>query len=280
MSVPRDLKAVTALFDRCAPKYDSPVLRFVPYAADVLVEAMNPRPGMRFLDVGTGTGSVAIAAAQRVIPEGRVSAIDISERMLDRAFANATKNAVAAHIDFFDMDAKALEYRKDYFDKVALCDVLAWLPDPVQTLASVKRVMKPGAEVHALSFADTAFQPMLGRLQTAVGELGGAVASGDEPGNPLRYGDESSLKTLFEDAGFADISTRRVELRYHLARADEWWEVVTASGIRAAVEDLPTDLFAKLRLGHLEEMDGLVGENGLPLDCSVVLLCAQRPVEA
>ncbi|MCB1735933.1 MAG: class I SAM-dependent methyltransferase [Gammaproteobacteria bacterium] len=279
MSVPRDLKAVTALFDRCAPKYDSPVLRFVPYAADVLVEAMNPRPGMRFLDVGTGTGSVAIAAAQRVIPEGRVSAIDVSERMLDRAFANATKNAVAAHIDFFDMDAQALEYRKDYFDKVALCDVLAWLPDPLAALRSIKRVMKPGAAVHALSFAETAFQPMLDLFRTTVMELGGEAASGDEPGNPLRFADPTMLKHLFEEAGFADVETRRVELRYHLARADEWWEIVTASGIRAAIEDLPADSFAKLRLAHLDMVDGLVGENGLPLDCSAVLVTAKRPFE-
>ena len=88
-------KDVQQIFDTLAPVYDSPATRFFPFTADRLVSYVKPRPGTRVLDVATGTGAVAIPFAQAVRPGGgRVTAVDLSSGMLDRAEDNIRKMAL------------------------------------------------------------------------------------------------------------------------------------------------------------------------------------------
>ena len=55
---------IAAVFNRVALGYDRPALRFFPYSADKMIARLNPKPGEKLLDVATGTGAVALAAAQ------------------------------------------------------------------------------------------------------------------------------------------------------------------------------------------------------------------------
>ncbi|MGH3072114.1 MAG: class I SAM-dependent methyltransferase [Gaiellaceae bacterium] len=73
---------------------------------DHLVSALEPRPGERWLDVATGTGAVAIRAAERGV---RVTAIDIAPQMVRHARANAT--ATGVNVEFLVGDAESSPFR-------------------------------------------------------------------------------------------------------------------------------------------------------------------------
>ena len=73
------------IWDAIAADYERQIdIRFGPVIEHVLTRA-DSQPGQQVLDLGTGTGSVALAAAEQVGFAGRVTAVDISTEMLARA---------------------------------------------------------------------------------------------------------------------------------------------------------------------------------------------------
>jgi ubiquinone/menaquinone biosynthesis C-methylase UbiE len=99
-------------------------------------------PGGAVLDVGTGTGHVAIklAKSKRFT---RVLAADISAAMLARARENA--DAQGCTIETVESDMLRLPFEDGTLDAVVGCAVLHHLPDPPAFLREVLRVLKPGA---------------------------------------------------------------------------------------------------------------------------------------
>lgn len=100
-------------------------------------------PGERVLDVACGTGLVTLAAARAVGPGGQVMGVDIAERMVDAlrgcAAAAGLPQVVAAR-----MDAEQLALPDGSVDVVLCALGLMYLPDPVQALREVCRVLRPG----------------------------------------------------------------------------------------------------------------------------------------
>ena len=96
----------------------------------------------KVLDVGTGPGVVAIQLAEL---GHDVSAVDLSEGMLEEAKENATRFGVT--INFQKGDAENLPFPDSYFDVVVAKYVLWTLPDPLKALSEWHRVVKPGGKV-------------------------------------------------------------------------------------------------------------------------------------
>ena len=75
---------------------------------------VSPRPGMRILDVGCGTGEVARALASSVMPGGAVTAVDLSERMLIEA--RRRTEGTNLPVTFLSADAQKLDMEGATFD--------------------------------------------------------------------------------------------------------------------------------------------------------------------
>jgi len=111
------------------------------------------REGEAVLDVGCGTGSLAIAAKRQVGADGKVSGIDASPEMLARARRKANKADV--EIAFDNATAQSLPFSDAQFDAVLTTVMLHHLPRPARELCAreMKRVLKPGGRVLAVDFA-------------------------------------------------------------------------------------------------------------------------------
>jgi SAM-dependent methyltransferase len=103
--------------------------------------------GDAVLDVGTGTGIVALQAAVRAGAPGRVLGIDLSEGMLAAAGASARAAGVETSATFRRMDAENLDIEAATFDVVLSLFALLHFPDPLRALGEMRRVLRPGGRL-------------------------------------------------------------------------------------------------------------------------------------
>jgi ubiquinone/menaquinone biosynthesis C-methylase UbiE len=110
-------------------------------------------PGETVLDVGCGTGTLAIAAARRVGSAGRVFGVDASREMLTRARRKAKK--ARQPVDFREAPAQQLPFEGGGFDLVTCTVMLHHLPAKAraEVMSEISRVLKPGGRVFVAEFA-------------------------------------------------------------------------------------------------------------------------------
>ena len=123
--------------------YETPLGRLVDrLEKDAVFTLVEPQPGDLALDLSCGTGSYALALADRGL---RVVGVDLSEPMLGRAQTKARQAGV--RVAFVQADGRALPFRAATFDLVTDILGLEFAADPGKILQEVHRVLKPGAGV-------------------------------------------------------------------------------------------------------------------------------------
>lgn len=268
---------VARLFDQVADGYDRAALRFFPFAADRLAQRLAPRPGEKILDVATGTGAVAVAVAQRLSGNeaggGRVMGVDISERMLDRAYANVRRMALH-NVDLHPMDAAALEFRDGYFDALSCSFGLFFLPDMAAALREWRRVLRPGGRLLLTSFGGDAFLPQAAWFCEQLQASGGPSLR-PEDFAWQRLATPELCAQLLADAGFEQIECTTEQLGYHLQTPQEWWEIVWNSGFRGRLATLDAAALARFEQQHLERVGAAFEDGTLWLNVPVLFVSAR-----
>ena len=108
-----------------------------------LIAAARLAPGMRVLDLASGTGQPALSIAERLGPRGEVVATDLVSKML----AGAKRRAAASgrsNIRFGLADMAALPFRARCFDRITCRFGIMFVPAVAAALAEVRRVLVPG----------------------------------------------------------------------------------------------------------------------------------------
>lgn len=140
------------MFTRIAPSYDK-INRILSLGQDqnwrkyALARAQVP-PGGKLLDIATGTGDVALLAADR-LADVQIVGADLTLAMLDVARGKAQKKA-AQRIRWVNSDGLALAFPNDTFDAVISVFMLRNVSDVAQAFAEQVRVARPGGRVVCL----------------------------------------------------------------------------------------------------------------------------------
>jgi SAM-dependent methyltransferase len=125
--------------------------RFAPVVEQVIARA-TLQPGQRVLDLGTGTGSVAIRAASLVAPEGQILGVDLSSEMLAVA-----RERVAAlgldHCSFREGRGEAIPADAGAFDVLLASLSLMYVIDRAAAAREIARVLCPGGRFVAAVWA-------------------------------------------------------------------------------------------------------------------------------
>ncbi len=137
------IDTVKAAYRRYAGFYDAlfgPVLQ---PGRTAVVEGLGCRPGDRVLEVGVGTG----LSLPLYPPSVRVTGIDVSREMLDKARARVAKRNFAHVEALLEMDGEAMSFADASFDKVVAMYVVSVVANPARLLAELHRVCKPDGEI-------------------------------------------------------------------------------------------------------------------------------------
>lgn len=108
------------------------------------LRALDPQPGERVLDVGSGPGFLAAAIADAVGSAGVVHGVDISEPLLAVARAHCAERP---WVEFRHADARQLPFPDREFDAAICTQVLEFVPDVDAALAEIHRVIRPAGRV-------------------------------------------------------------------------------------------------------------------------------------
>lgn len=117
-----------------------------------IVDLARIQPGEKVLDVGCGTGSLAITAKFKAGPSAEIYGIDAAPEMIERARKKATKAGV--DIDFQAGLVEAIDYPDDTFDVVLNSFMVHHLPGDLKSkaFAEMYRVLKPGGRLLIVDF--------------------------------------------------------------------------------------------------------------------------------
>ncbi len=266
-------QAITSVFNLVATKYDNPSLRFFPSCADKLVEYAQIKPDSKVLDIATGTGVVAMAAAQCLADDGHVHAIDLSKNMLQQAQAKL-KNAGMDNVDFHIMDAENLTFESNSFDIITCSYGLFFIPDMSAALQSWLRVLKPGGKLVFTSFAPAAFQPLTEIFIKNLAEYDIV------PPTPrwLQLAEEDLCKQLLAKNGFESAQVTKAQLGYHLDEFNHWWDVIQSAGYRGLYEQLPQEHRGDFKEKHRREIEKRLTKDGIWMDVQTLFSTAIKPV--
>jgi len=195
-----------------------------------LVDAINPRPDERVLDVATGTGLVAFELARRGCS---VVGVDQSPDML----AQARRRGLDSGVRFLEAEAERLPFADAEFDALTFTYLLRYVDDRGATMRELARVVRPGGRLGMVEFG-VPEQPALRaawRLYTRVGlpALGRVVSPAwSEVGRFLGpsieqfHAREPDLPGLWRAAGIGDVHERSMSFGAGLVM----WGVRDADG--------------------------------------------------
>ncbi|HSU05968.1 MAG TPA: class I SAM-dependent methyltransferase [Acetobacteraceae bacterium] len=138
-----DADAVRAAYRRWAGVYDLVFGGVSAMGRRRAAEAVNRLPGRVVLEVGVGTG----LALPRYRSDKRITGIDLSAEMLDRARRRVAELGLANVESLREMDAEATDFPDGAFDIAVAMFVASVVPHPRRLLAEMRRVVRPGGHI-------------------------------------------------------------------------------------------------------------------------------------
>lgn len=186
-------------------------------AGATFLDWLDPKAGLRWLDVGCGNGAFTEMIVERCGPAS-VQGIDPSEEQL--AFA---RTRPAARISQFRRaDAMALPFPDDAFDAAVMPLVIFFVPQPAKGVSEMARVVCPGGAVTAYAWDLTGGGFPYETLQAEMRELGVAALAPPSPGASRI----EALRELWTDAGLEAVETREITVQRTFADFEEYWKTI------------------------------------------------------
>jgi len=221
------------VWDRMADTYQREIdARFGPVIEHLLSRA-NLRSGETILDLGTGTGSVAIEAVTKLGPDGRIIAVDISPEMLDKARARIRARSIP-NVEFSVGRAEAIPAEDDSLDAVLASLSLMYVIDRARAAREIFRVLRPGGRFVASVWAGPEETDIVQFQQTAGSFAPTPPVEGVGPG---ALADPTSFLSQLEAAGF-QVQSDKETTNFRFSNFGDAWDALAGVTTAALAPDI------------------------------------------
>jgi SAM-dependent methyltransferase len=253
------------VFGRAAATYDE-VIPFFTTFGERLVEIAEVSPGERVLDIASGRGASALAAARTVGPSGRVEASDVSVDMCRRLGEEIERQRLS-NIEVEVIDAQTMTYEARF--DVILCGFAIHLVEDLDALlARCMAALKPtGRFVASIPAGGGSDWDFFGRT------LGGFASRAARPLD--RPPEERDYPAAFARAGFERVEDTEETHSFMFRNAEDWWRWVWSQGMRVHLEKFDEPVLSELKDTMLSHASALMGPDGIPLDQKVRFFTAR-----
>jgi SAM-dependent methyltransferase len=236
-----------------------------------VLDAASVAAGTRLVDVATGPGYLAAAAARR---GASVVGIDISPDML------ALAGRLHPGLEFRPGDAESLPFPDAAFDAVVAGFLLHHVGRPDRALDEFARVLRPGGRIAVTTWGLPEQAPLIGLLGQAV-RLAGAKPPPFLAVGPSRedLGTDEELKRLLAAGGFTDTVLSTISFSHEVGSVDKLWEGCVGGSVRTAEVIRRQSEIDKRRIRDAFERlaERYRADGGLEVPVSVRLAAATKP---
>jgi SAM-dependent methyltransferase len=236
-----------------------------------LLDAAGVVPGTRVLDIATGPGYVAAAAAERgAAPVG----VDAAEAMVELASGRHPE------LTFVRATAEALPFDDGEFDAVVGNFLLLHVAEPERVAAELVRVLAPGGKA-ALTVWDVRERCRLFGVVLDAIEAAGATRPADLPQGPdfFRFSDDDEFRALLAGAGLDGVDVRTLSFSHHVATAADVWDGFARGTVRmkAVIVRQSADVQARIRKCLGDALEPYRADGGFDLPVVVKLASGRKP---
>jgi SAM-dependent methyltransferase len=197
------------------PAWAAAWIRRQPFAAAPvtphLLAARDPAPGERILDIGTGAGPIALAAARAVAHGGSVLAVDISPGLLGHVRGLAAADGLS-NLATLEADAATGSFPGAPFDVATSQMGVMFFDDPRAAFANIQRHLRPGARLVFATWAEPSANPLHHDVLRALDDPAFAERIAAPGPGPFSMSDAAGTCALLAAAGFTALSHRRIAL--------------------------------------------------------------------
>jgi ubiquinone/menaquinone biosynthesis C-methylase UbiE len=232
-----------------------------------LLEAAALAPAERVLDLASGAGEPALAAARAVGDSGHVTATDLSPEMLGIVERRA-RAAGLGNISFRVADMEQLPFEDRSFDRVVCRFGVMHSPEPANTFAEARRVLKPGARAAFMVWGE----PDHNTLLTQVVHAANAVLrlfTEEEQRQAFCFAEKGSMSPLLREAGFQDAEERDFRLQTKTQMGVPFWIPVLGCHFGTVIAKLGEEGRSALYFAIAETCKPSIVNGGYQLDTHV-----------
>ncbi|HKA89804.1 MAG TPA: methyltransferase domain-containing protein [Haliangiales bacterium] len=245
---------------------------------ELLLDMAKLQEGQWLLDVGTGHGEPAAAAARKVGPQGKVVGIDLSRRMLAIAEERAKAQRLS-QCGFQELDAENLGTQPEGSYEAVLSRLgLSYLPQLTTAISGIRHVLTRGAPLAAAVWGPADRVPALNLPLTVLAEHMSLPPMGPGNAGPFGLSTPGMLEQAMSSGGFGAIRGERVTVVWEFPSAAAYVDYVKeATSLGQIVAEKPDERQAGAWAALAEAAAPLADAEGkLSFICDVICVLGKK----